>query len=98
QILTEVENEVRNVEELQSRLLAMQDNLTLAAGISRQSLDQYRQGAITALDLLQSLRRERDTAGNFLDAYVSWRESIQSLQRITYFDFERGQPVLQRFG
>ena len=98
QILTEVENEVRNVEELQTRLLAMQDNLTLAAGISRQSLDQYRQGAITALDLLQSLRRERDTAGNFLDAYVSWRESIQSLQRITYFDFERGQPVLQRFG
>jgi hypothetical protein len=86
------------MEELQSRVLAMQDNLALARGLSAQSLEQYRQGAITVADLLLSLRRESDTGNNFLEAYVSWRESIQELQQMTYYDFERGQPVIERFG
>jgi outer membrane protein TolC len=98
EIVTELTNEVRNIEELQSRVLAMQDNLTLARGLSAQSLEQYRQGAITVADLLLSLRRETDTASNFLEAYVSWRESIQELQQMTYYDFERGQPVMERYG
>jgi outer membrane protein TolC len=98
EIVSELTNEVRDMEELQSRVLAMQDNLTLARGLSSQSLEQYRQGAITVADLLLSLRRETDTANNFLEAYVSWKESIQELQQMTYYDFERGQPVIQRFG
>jgi outer membrane protein TolC len=98
EIVTELTNEVRDMEELQSRVLAMQDNLALARGLSAQSLEQYRQGAITVADLLLSLRREMDTANNFLEAYVSWKESIQELQQMTYYDFERGQPVIERFG
>ena len=98
EIVTQLTNEVANIEELQERVLSMQNNLSLAQGITRQSLDQYRQGAITVADLLLSLNRESDTAGNFLEAYVSWRESIQQLQNLTYYDFERSMPVLQRFG
>ena len=98
QIVSNVTNEIRNLEELQGRVIAMQDNLSLARGISQQSLERYRQGAITALDLLQSLRRESDTAQNYLEAYTSWRRAIQELQQMTYWDFETDQPVLQRFG
>ena len=98
QIVSNVANEVRNVEELEKRALAMEQNLSLAAGISERSIERYREGTIGALDLLQSLRREADTAKNFLDAYIGWRRSIQELQELTYYDFESGQPVLQRFG
>jgi outer membrane protein TolC len=97
QIVSNVTNEIRNLEELQGRVIAMQDNLELARNISVQSLERYRAGAITALDLLQSLRRESDTAENYLEAYTSWRRVIQELQQMTYWDFETSQPVLQRF-
>ena len=98
QIVSNVTNEIRNLEELQGRVIAMQDNLALARDISRQSLERYRAGGITALDLLQSLSRESDTAQNYLEAYTSWRRVIQELQQMTYWDFETDQPVLQRFG
>lgn len=98
EIVSDVRNEVRNVEELEARALAMEDNLRLAEDISRQSLDRYREGSITALDLLQSRRRAADTATNLLDAYVGWRESLLSLQALTYYNFELARPVLERFG
>ena len=98
QIASDVLNEVRNVEELQARALAMQENVALAASISSQSLQQFREGTISALDLMQSLRRETDTANNLLDAFTGWRRALQELQELTYYDFEYDQPVLQRFG
>lgn len=98
QIVSNIQNEVRNLVELQDRVIAMQNNRTLAADIAQQSLERYRQGTITALDLLQSLRGESDTAENYLDAYSSWRRAIQQLQQMTYWDFETGQSVLQRYG
>jgi hypothetical protein len=76
----------------------MEQNLGLASSISEQSLTLYAQGTITALDLLQSLRRELDTAENFLDAYLGWREALQRLQQLTYWDFEVDAPVIDRYG
>jgi outer membrane protein len=98
QIRTNVTSEIQNLEELQGRLIAMQNNLTLATDISRQSLERYRDGAITALDLLQSLRRQSDTAENYMEAYQGWRRAILQLQLQTYWDFETNQSVLRRFG
>ena len=98
EIRSDVENQVRNVEEFESRTVAMEENLALASELSRSSLELYRQGNITALELLQSFRRELDTATNFLDTYLGWRESLQRIQELTFFDFERGIPVLERYG
>ena len=50
------------------------------------------------MDVLQSFRREVDTADNLLDAYLGWRRALLRIQRLTYFDFELGLPVLERFG
>lgn len=97
QIRADVQNEVRNVAEFQTRALAMQDNLDLARQLSQETLDGYRNGEIAAIDLLQSFRREVDTAENLLDAYLGWRRAITRLQRLTFYDFERDLPVLQRF-
>ncbi len=98
QIFSNVLNEVRNVEEYESRALAMEENLTLASDVSQESLNLYREGRITVLELIQSLRRELDTANNFLDAYLGWRGALLRLQELTFYDFELGMPVVERFG
>lgn len=98
QIVSDVRNEARNVQEFQDRALAMEENLRLAEDIADASLERFRQGSVSALDLLQSLRRESDTAENLLDAYLGWRQALLRLQELTFFDYERGMPVLERFG
>jgi outer membrane protein TolC len=98
QIVSNVQNEARNVAEFQSRALNMQNNLQLASNLSVSSLGLYRQGSATILDVLQSFRREVDTATNLLDAYLGWRNALLRMQRLTYYDFERDVPVLERYG
>lgn len=97
-IRSDIENEIRNVAEFQDRAFNMQENLDLSQEISETSLDQYEAGGISALDLLQSLRREVDTAENFLDAYLGWRDALLRVQEMTYYDWERGVLLMDRFG
>jgi outer membrane protein TolC len=97
-IESSVTNEVRNVEEFESRALNMQQNRVLAHDSSVASLERYENSAITASELLQSLEREVDTFQNALEAYLGWRDALLGIQRQTYYDFESDQPVLQRFG
>ena len=98
EIVSNIQNEIQDVLELQARAVTMNGNLALAEATSAQSLDGYRAGSLSALDLLQTLRREVDTADNLLDAYVGWRESILRLQELTYYDFEFDIPVMDRYG
>jgi outer membrane protein len=98
QIVSSVRNEVLNVRDREDRTMAMRENLDLAGGVSETSFQRYEAGSITATDLMLSLRREADTAENFLQAYLGWRESLRRLQQLTYWDFERQMPVLERFG
>jgi outer membrane protein TolC len=98
QIQVEIRNMVRNLDEYHQRALSMERNLTLAREVSAQTLQQYREGRITILDLLQSFERQEDTARNFLQAFLGYRGAILDLQRMTYYDFENQVPVLERFG
>ncbi|MEX2582596.1 MAG: TolC family protein [Gemmatimonadota bacterium] len=93
-----ITNTLRNLEEYQQRAESMEENLILAENVSQQSLEQYRAGSITILDLLQSFDRQEDTAENFLDAYMGFRNAIADLEQMTYYDFENQVPVLERFG
>jgi outer membrane protein TolC len=97
-IESSVNNEVRNVEEFESRALNMQDNRVLAHDSSVAALDRYENGMITASEMLQSLEREVDTSRNALSAYLGWRRALLRIQEQTYYDFESDLPVLQRFG
>ncbi len=98
QIEIGIRNTVANLDEYQRRAQSMEDNLLLAREVSASSLEQYQSGAITVLDLLQSYEREDDTARNFLDAYMGYRDALLTLQRMTYYDFESQMPVLDRYG
>jgi outer membrane protein TolC len=98
EVVSDVANEVRNIEEFQDRALSMERNLELASDLSESSLALYAEGSATILDVLQGFRREVDTAGNLLDAYLGWRRALLRIQRLTFYDFERGSPVLERYG
>lgn len=97
-IEADIENEVRTIAEYEERAFNMQENLGLSRDIAVASMNRYETGAVSALDLLQSLRREVDTAENFLDAYLGWRRALQRIQRMTYYDWERDALLLERFG
>ena len=98
QIRSQVQNQVRNVEEFEARTIAMEGNLALANDLSVSSIDLYQEGSISALELIQSFQRESDTANNFLDAYLGWRRALLRIQQLTFYDFETMLPVLERFG
>ena len=93
----DVQNAVRNLEEFQQRALDMEETLALARTVSEANLDRYRAGRITVSDLLQSFARQRETATNFLDAYLGYRGALLDLQELTYYDFEHDAPLLDRF-
>lgn len=93
-----IENEVRNVGEFQARAISMQETQSLATSITDQSLGQYAAGTVSVLDLLQTLRREYDTANTSLDTYLGWRRALLRLQQMTYYDFERDVPLLDLYG
>lgn len=96
-IRREIGNVVRNLEEYQQRALSMQDNLELARQVSAMSLSQYAEGRGSMLDVVQAFERQSDTAENFLQAFLGYRNAVLQLQRITYYDFEHDMPVLERF-
>jgi outer membrane protein len=96
-IRRDIGNVVRNLEEYQQRALNMQDNLELARQVSAMSVAQYAEGRGTMLDLVQAFERQADTAENFLDSYLGYRQAVLDLQQITYYDFENDIPLLERF-
>lgn len=98
QIRTEIRNVVRNLGEYQQRAQNMDANLALARDVSAMSLAQYSEGRITMLDLLQAFERQEDTAENFLEAYLGYRNAALNLKQQTYYDFETDTPLLDRLG
>ena len=98
QIVQNVENEVRNVAEFQNRALSMEQTLVLASQLSASTLTLYVEGTASMFDLLQTFRTEAQTAENLLDAFLGWRNSLLRIQEMTYYDFELGVPVLERYG
>jgi outer membrane protein TolC len=96
-IETSVRNEIRNLEEYEQRAMNMQENMALAHQITMSTIDRYRRGEVTLVDVLQTISRESSTARNFMDAYLGFRNANLRLQQLTYHDFELDMPLLDRF-
>lgn len=98
EIVTQVRNEIRNLEEYEQRALNMQANLELARQTTATALAGYRTGDVALVDLLQTIQREADTADNFLDAYMGFRNALLELEQLTHFDFASNQRLVDRYG
>jgi outer membrane protein TolC len=97
EIETNVRSQVRTLDEYASRLANMQQTLRLARENTASTLDRYRTGGATLVDLLQTINRESNTEENFLNAYSGYQETLLRLQELTYYDFENDMPIVERF-
>lgn len=97
EIRSEITSAVENLAAYRQRTSDMTENLAMAAQLAETSLAHYADGTITTLELLRSLDRQAETAANLLDTYLGYRSALLDLQELTYYDFEHGAPVLERF-
>lgn len=97
EIRNDISNAVQSLREYQDRALTMQQNLNMASSVSQSSMTRFREGEISALELIQTLNSQTDTAENLLDAYMGYRQSLIDLMGYTYYDFGNDMPVFRRF-
>ncbi len=97
EIETEVRNLVTSLDDFGRRTKTMLDTLTLAHELTETTVSRYRQGAVGLSDLMQALTRESQTANNLLNAYRGYQQALRRLKEVTFFDFEAGQPLVERF-
>ena len=101
QTLSEIETEVRNLvnslDDFGQRTLTMLDTLRLAHELTETTVSGYRAGEVGLSDLLQALSREDTTATNLLNAYSGYQRALRRLKQVTFFDFEAGLPIVERF-
>jgi outer membrane protein len=101
QTLSEIDTEVRNLvtslDDFSRRTKTMVDTLSLAHDLTETTVARYRQGGVGLSDLMQALSRESQTANNLLNAYRGYQNTLRRLKEVTFFDFEAGQPLVDRF-
>ncbi|MBN1293675.1 MAG: TolC family protein [Candidatus Latescibacteria bacterium] len=86
-----------NLEDYQQRALNLQKSVTLAQEISDLSIQQYRNNKISLHGVLQIVDKQRETELNFLDAYLGYRRTLESLKSLTYYDYEENVSLLEKF-
>jgi outer membrane protein TolC len=101
QTLSELETEVRNLaaslEDFGRRTQTMLETLRLAHELTETTVTRYRAGEVGLSDLMQALSREATTGNNLLNAYQGYQRTLRRLKEVTFFDFEAGLPIVERF-
>jgi outer membrane protein len=96
-IKSNIINAVDNLVDYQQRTLNMESNLDRVQEIVEVGMKQYGENSISLQDLLQMIKRQRDTELNFLDVYLGYRRSLLSLMIQTYYDYEKNVSLLDKF-
>ena len=97
EIRSEIINTVENLLEYQHRTKNMMVNKKMVQEITDVSIGHYKSGAISLQDLLQIVNRQRETEINFLEAYQGYRRSLHDLMMRTYYDYENGISLIEKF-
>ncbi|MEX0684381.1 MAG: TolC family protein [Balneolales bacterium] len=97
EIQSNIKNAVETLQTYQNRALAMQENVQLARSVMRASFEAFQEGEVGVFELLQNIQRLRDTQENLLQSYLGYRNSILNLWVLTFYDFETGQTLLDRY-
>jgi outer membrane protein TolC len=94
---TDIRNAIEDLQEFQRRTLTMEEHLETSEALIEASVEQYEDGKMALQDILRSIKTQSETGRAFLDAYLGYRKSTLSLMTKTYYDFEFGQPLIERF-
>ncbi|NQT26881.1 TolC family protein [candidate division KSB1 bacterium] len=83
-----------NLKEYLDRCLNMQESLKLGNEFSEISIQEYENGGISLSDLLQIVTRNQETESKLLESYLGYKRSVMELMVSTYYDFEKGESLL----
>jgi outer membrane protein TolC len=97
QIESEIRNTVKRLKSSLHRLQLLEKNLVLAEKSFSISRQRFNNGDIQSQDL--ALDRDRLNAAyqSHLESYISYKLYIADVMRKTFFDFEKGVPVVQSY-
>ncbi len=88
-----IRNVVDSVIEAQDRLSLLVRSVDASERAYRQSVQQFEAGTLNVQDLLLTQGRLAEAKRSYLEAYLSYRRSLISLTRNTYWDWEENQPL-----
>jgi len=90
----EVRDVVDRVAESQRRLDLLVPSVNAAERSFRLSLERFEAGQLNAQDLILTQNRLADARRSYLSAYLDYRRALTDLQRRTFWDWERDQPLV----
>ena len=97
----DIEREIRNtVKQLNSslrRLQLLEKNVELAEKSFDISRQRFTNGDIDSQALALDRTRLNASYQSHLDSYISYKLLIADIMRKTFYDFEKGIPVLQEY-
>ena len=96
-IRSNILNAAENLIEYQQRAINLEKSLGMVQQLSDISVQQYRDDLISLQDMLRIASRQRDTELNFLDAYLGYRRSLLWLMVQTYYDYENGISLIDKY-
>jgi len=95
-IVNSIRDAVRQVKAAENRLLVLEKSQDVAQRTYDISVERFKNGEITSIDLAQDSRSLSSTRMSHLDAYISYKLALADLKRKTHYDFEHGRPVVSR--
>jgi len=96
-IRADISTTITNLGDYQQRALNLQNSVSKSREIVEATIAQYERGSLSLQGLLQALERHLETEINFLEAYLGYRRSLQSLESRTYYDYERNVTLLDMY-
>jgi outer membrane protein len=89
----EVRDVVDRVAEAQRRLEMLVPSVNAAERSFRLSLERFEEGSLNTQDLILTQNRLADARRSYLSAFLDYKGALSDLQRRTFWDWERDQPL-----
>jgi outer membrane protein TolC len=93
----EIRNTVKQLKNSLRRLQLLEKNLELAEKSFAISRQRFSNGDIDSQSLALDRTRLNAAYQSHLDAYISYKLLIADIMRKTFYDFEKGQPIVKDY-
>jgi len=90
-------NVLADLEDYRVRAEFLKKSAAEAAALTETSLRRYRDGELTLQALLKVIYSQKEAESNFIDAYIGYRNQLEELKMLTYYDFETETSLLDRY-
>lgn len=97
EITNSIVTAVDNLNDYKARVLAIEKSLEAARSSYESSVARFRDGKLSIQGVLKALERKNTLEMNYLEAYTGYRGSILQLNARTFFDYESGVSMYEKY-